>query len=211
MTTLSTAINATASLATKAITITERIGLYEVRSISIVASATSDLPSGNYKLLLTYGGRTVALSALTASGNTLSGTLNLSTTQLEALFAVLPVDRLRVIANVWDATGKVQWARGGTDVWRNEYGEETAAPSAVQNSTEQGVADITNGATSVTVDLSALSITSGASIAGTVLLPSGATVGVSVIGVTFSTTSAVFQLSGAVPATGYKLSWMVVQ
>jgi hypothetical protein len=211
MSEISTAITATADLATKALAVAQRVALYEVRGITITASATDTMPAGNYQLSLVYSGRTVALSALTATAGTLTGTLSLSTTQLQAVFDMLGVSRLRIPAYLYYSTGAVLWARGGIDVWNNEYDAASTAPVAVRNEVYQGQQDITSGATSVTVSFSSLSVLATASVVGSVLLPSGATDGVAVVGVTFSTTAAVFELSGAVPSAGYKLAWMVAQ
>jgi hypothetical protein len=214
MTDVSTSLTGTVAISTKALAITQRMALYEQRAITL-STTGGNFPSGNYRLQVTFGPRTVALAALTASGADVSGTLNLSTTQMEALFSVLPVDRLACQAVLWDATGKVRWGRSRVDVWRNEYTDETAAPVPVRNSVEQGVADITSGAQTVTVALTGVSVVDTASIAASVIVPSGQNnlfvVSVAPVSSGGYITSIVFTLSAATAATGYKLSWMVAQ
>jgi len=214
MTDISTTLSGTVTLSTKAMAITQKMGLYEQRAITL-STTGGNFPAGNYKLQVTFGPRTVALAALTASGSDVAGTLNLSTTQLEALFSVLPVDRLACQAVLWDATGKVLWGRSRVDVWRNEYDDAATTPVPVRNSTEQGISTIASGATTVTVAITGTSVLSTASIAGSVEVPSGQG-NIFVVGVlpTISggyITSILFTLSAATPSTGYKLHWMVAQ
>jgi len=208
MTELSTTITGTIALADKEIALASRIALYEQRTLTLTAS-DGTFPTGTYRLQVNFGARVVATAALTAATSTLTGTLNLSTTQMEALFDVLPVNRLACKMLVYDSAGKVLWGRSSVDVWRNEYTTESATPVPARCTFFQGIADITEGASSVTIDLSGESVDAGASIAGVVLVPVGS-VNIFIVGTRLSTTAAVFTLSSAVGA-GYKLSWMVAQ
>jgi hypothetical protein len=205
---IATAVTGTVGITDKTLTLTQRVALYEQRTITLDGTG-GNFPAGTYKLQLTFGPRTVALAALSVSSGDLTGTLNLSTSQLEAVFDVLPVNRLRCMAVVWDAGGKVLWGRSLVDVYRNEYTDESPTPVTVRNQVLQGVVDITAGATSKTIDLSAYSVSATASVAGTVLIPSGGD-NIFVVNVAFTTASVVFGFNGPV-SSGYKLAWMVAQ
>jgi hypothetical protein len=210
MTTISTTITGTMDLDDKSIALASRLGLYEVRTITLTDSDGNTFPAGTYRLAIAFGGRTVALAALTASTSTLSGSLSLSTTQLEALFAVLPNNRIPMTMVVWDATGKVMYGRERVDIWRNEYDAEDPTPVAVQNSVIQGTAAITAGARTVTVDVTGHGVLANASLAASVLVPAGQD-NIYVVASTRSATTLTFTLSSTTPATGYTLTWMVAQ
>jgi hypothetical protein len=210
MTTISTTITGAVTLADKSISLNQRIAVYEHREIELTATG-GDVPAGNYRLMLTYGGRAVATSALSVSSGKLTGTLNLSTTQLEAVFAVLPVNRVAATLMIYDVAGKTLWATGRQDVWRNEYDEADPTPVPVRCHVMQGVVDLDAGATSATISFAGLGVLATASIAATLLIPDGGDTGLAVIGAKMGTDEAVIELSGAVPGEGYKLSWMVAQ
>ena len=209
MTDVSTTITGTVDLEKQSLTLTNRVALYEVRTIELSASG-GNFPAGTYKAEIVYGGRTIALSALSVSAGKLTGTLNLNTTQLAALFQVLPVHRVRPVMVVWDDGGKVLWARSSVDVWRNEWSDGDSDPVTVHDSIVRGSADIASGERDVVVVFGAGTVLASASIAASVIVPAGAP-NLFVVATQFSTSGATFTLNATPDRAGYKLTWMVAQ
>jgi hypothetical protein len=206
---IATAITGAVGITDKTLTLTQRVALYEQRAINLDGTG-GDIPAGTYKLQITFGARTVALAALSVSSGNLAGTLNLSTSQLEGVFAVLPVNRIRCMAVLWDSAGKVLWGRSPLDIYRNEYTDEAPTPVTVRCQVIQGSVSLQAGATSATVNLSSYNVLLTASVAGSILKPANGD-NMFVTSVQFDGAQIVFGFNGPIPATGYKLTWMVAQ
>jgi hypothetical protein len=214
MTDYSDKITATVTAATKTITFATDIALYESRSIEITLSGY-DFPSATYKLFFTFGPNTVVLAALSVVAGKLTGTLNCNTTNLENIFKVLPVNRVRVKANLWDSGNSICYATGSVDVWNAEEVDGATEPTAVSNEIKTGQESITNGASTVEVDLTGEGFTTAAAVAGTIIVPSGGdnifVVGAAVASSGGYITTITFTLSSAVANGTYKLNWMVAE
>lgn len=203
-------ITGTVDPITKRIALTTAIAAREERDIEIESSETLD--AGTYRLVLSFGGRTIAICGLTEADDSLSGTLNLATTQIDALFAILPMAKLRPICAIWNATGTELIGRSTVDLLRNEADtDDDVTPVPVSGHVYTGNEAISNGATYVDVDMSSISPSANASIVGAVILPIGATEGMTIQGITRNGSTTRFEFQSAAPSTGYVLNWLVAE
>lgn len=214
MTDYSDKVTVTVTPATKAFSWATDIALYETRTIEISMSSY-DFPAGTYKLIFTFGPNTVVLCALSVVSGKLTGTLNCNTTNLENVFKVLPVNRVKVKANLWDSGNSICYATGSVDIWNAEEVDGATEPTAVSNEIKTGQASITSGASTVEVDLTGEGFTTAAAAVGTVIVPSGGdnifVVGAAVASSGGYITTITFTLSSAVANANYKLNWMVAE
>ena len=195
---------------TKAFSLSDHVSLYEQLVLNIVTASGNTWPAGSYTIALTYYGRTMALAACTYDNGALSCTLNLATEELEDLFALLRnPKRQQLDLTLWDNTAKKKWATGKADVWFCEYTTASATPVPVISNYYSGSTAISSGASSVTVNLSAYSLTAAPSQAfPSVKVPSGQD-DVFVVGWTATSTALTVQLSAPVDSSAYVLNWLI--
>jgi len=203
------AILGTVTPDTKTLVLESRIAAYEQRDIAL-AIASADFPAGTYKLSLQFGGRTVALSALAEYEGTLAGTLDLATTETASIFRTLPVARVSVRAYLWDESGKVLWASGLVDLYRNDQAAEAVTPAPSASGVASGRVAVTEDERTVSVDLSAYGLGASPAIVASVIVPDGG-INLFVVAIVFDsgTQTATITLNTDAPATGYEVAWMV--
>ena len=194
---------------TKAITLSDRLALYESRKVTVSTASGDTWPAGDYTLALTYAGRNMGSVVLTYNSGALSGTLNLNTTELAAVFAILARKRIALDLTLWDDSNHIAWGRGKVDVYYTEFTEATPSATVEVADYYTGSTSITNGADSVTVNLSSLSLTSTpAQIVCTVKAPSG---GYNLFATVTASSSTAFTatLSAATEQENYVLNWVI--
>lgn len=209
MPTADATINLTIDEDSKAFTLSDRIALYEQRTMNLVTASGNTWPAGSYTVALTYYGQTMALSACTYNSGALSCALNLSTTELERLFSFLRnVKRIQLDLTIWDNTNKTKWATGKIDVFFTEYSTASATPTPTPSTYYNGSTSITNGASSVIVDISAYSLTAAPSqVFPSVKVASGED-NIFVVAHTSTATAITVQLSSPVASGNYVLNWL---
>lgn len=207
--TASASLTITVDKDAKEITASDRLSQFEQRTVSVVLSNADTWPAGDYTLALTHKGRAQAVCALSWSGGSISGTLNLNTEEIEELFDVLrKPSRITFDLSLWDDTAKTMWGRGRVDVYRAEWTESTASPIPETESYYDGVSAISSGASSVTVDISSYGLTAAPKVVATVQGPSGAlNIFATVTAVT--ATQFVASLSANTDSSDYVLNWVV--
>lgn len=195
----------------KAVTLTDRLSLYEVPTITFALSDGSTWPAGSYTAALTYFGRTMTSVVCTNTAGVLTAALNLATTEIEAVFnEINEPQRLTFDMTLWDNTAHKEWARGKVDVWRANWSTTSATANVVPEEFYSGSTNITSGQSSVTVDLTSLGLAAAPSqILVTVKGPASAFNIFGTVTGTPTATQFVASLSAAPDQAGYILHWVV--
>lgn len=208
MATESPTVTATIDTQQKTIILSERLALYESRTVQILAASGDLWPVGDYTLAVTFHGSAVATAACTNYAGALSCVLNLNTTEMEGVFDAVRGSTIAFDVSLWDDTAHTLWGSARIYIARTNWTEATPAPNVEPEEYYTGATAITNGAATVTVDLSALSLTAAPQVVATVIGPAGAyNIFPTVTDVT--ATGFVASLSAAVPSSQYVLNWVV--
>ena len=184
--------------------------LYEVRPIAVTLSTGDGVPAGDYDLTCYFGQTCVASAALTASedGLTLSGTMNLSTTEMDQVFTRLPGNRIVFDYHLWDIHGSVLWGTGRLDIWRSHYNPAlpTPAPTLVGGMVLSGTESLPTGADHIEVAF-IREFTSTPSVVVAISKPDNSpNIGATVTAITSEGFRA--ELTAGTPADGYALTWI---
>lgn len=194
---------------TKQFTLSDKWCAYESRPFSITLNSGNDWMAGAYTLALSFGARTMAVAGCAVGTTTLTGTLNLNTTELDQVFDWLGCKRIVCDLTLWDNTNRVAWARGRCDVWLSDYTTAGSTPTALADDYYSGTATLTADDTSKSVDLTAYALSAAPSqIFASIQTPVGGdniwcTVTAS------NSTSFTCAFSGTIPASGYKMHWLI--
>lgn len=211
MPTASPGLTLTVNVDNKQFALSDRIAEGESRTVSIVTSSGDDWPAGSYTLALTYHGTTVALAGCTYNSGALTAALNLATTEIADLFDELQPDQMRqsVDLTLRDASNNILWAIGKCDVWRATYSAGSTSPVVIPSAYHAGSANVTPGASSVTIDISSLSLTAApAQVLLSVYVPSGEP-NVWATGHSETATAITVELSSAPASSGYVIHWLL--
>lgn len=150
----------------------------------------------------------MASATCTNAAGALSCTLSLNTTELEALFDAIGRESELLDWTLWDDVAHTAWGRAKIRVYATEWTEATASPTVTYADYYSGQTSVTNGADSVTVDISSLALTAAPYVVASVQGPAGAS---NIFGTVsnITATSFVVLLSANVPSAGYSVAWVV--